>query len=462
MAAAAFPTPDSALCLRTPLDDRHGWGFALLLAVVATLFLRPADLIPALHDWPIYQFLIVGCLIVSARATMRQLRFRQLVEQPVAACLSVVLLSVIVSHLSHGFVWGARMSMYEVSKLLAIYLLITGLVNTPRRLVVFVRWLTLAITTVAVLALLDRAGWISIAALEPVNSRGPNVEGQTIFIERIRGTGIFQDPNDFGLILVTGFILSASFLFRPRAGWPRYLWLIPGCVLLTTLALTHSRGALLSLSCAFPAALAYWRGWKLGLFALLVLPLLAFFFSARMTDVNAVVVGTGQSRIQIWSDSLTIWWHYPVFGMGEGLLADELGVVAHNSFLHCYAELGLFGGTAFLSCFLVAGLGLWSLRDADVGDLGTEQAAAKRREFAHQGGFIFAVLVAYAAGIMTVSRQFVSPTYLILGVATSAQSLLSPNAMRRPVGNRLLVLILLSSAAYLVGIYLVIRILVRW
>ncbi len=218
MATAAYQGPDTATRLSVPSDDRHGWGFALLLAVVATLCLRPADLIPALDDWPVYQYLIVGCLLVSSRATLRQLAQHRLAEQPVTACLLVLLLAVGVSHLAHGFFWGARMSMYDVSKLLALYLLIVGLVNTPRRLTQFVQWLTLSITTIAALALLDRVGIISIAALESVESHDASEAGQAIYVERIRGTGIFQDPNDFGLILVTGLVLGASSLFRPHAG----------------------------------------------------------------------------------------------------------------------------------------------------------------------------------------------------------------------------------------------------
>ncbi len=435
MAIAAVQDRDTVLNVRTTLDDRHGWGLALLLTVVATLFLRPADLIPALDNWPIYQFLIVCCLVVSARAVARQLAQRKLGEQTVTTCLLVLLLSVGVSHLSHGFVWGARMSMYEVSKLLAFYLLIAGLVNTPQRLSLFVRWLTIAITTAAVLALLDRAGLISIAALESIQSHGGSGEGQGGLIERIRGTGIFQDPNDFGLILVTGLIFCASFFLRPDRGWPRYLWLGPGIVLSATFAMTHSRGALVSLACALPALLAYRRGWKAGVLTLLWLPLLPILFSDRMTDFSAIDTGTGQSRIQVWSDSLTVFRQYPLFGLGEGLLVEENGVVAHNSFLHCFAELGLFGGTAFLSCFLAAALGLWLLRDECHSPGPPDCIPRELREIAHLRAFVFAALAAYSAGMLTLSRQFVAPTYLILGLAVAAQSLSSPNPVKWQIGK---------------------------
>lgn len=446
---------------RSPLGDRHGWGFVLLLLAVATLFLRPSDLIPALATWPIYQLLIGCCLIVSARTTIIGFAQQQLVAQPATFSLLVLLLAVGLSHLSHGSVWGMRASTYEVGKLLALYLLIVGLVNTPQRLVLLLRWLTVAISTVAALALLDHFEVVSIAALASIQQYGGVGAGEQLMLERIRGTGIFQDPNDFGLILVTGLVFCCSFLVQPNLGWLRYQWLLPGGVLLTALALTHSRGALLSLICGVAALLAYYRGGKWGAWSLLGLPLVALTFSARMTNIDALHEGTGQARIQLWSDSLSVWRTYPMFGLGEGLLVDEIGMVTHNSFVHCYAELGLFGGTAFLASFLAAGLGLWSYRQAEltVDRPATNSPAAM---LAHHGGFMFAALVAYAAGMMTISRQFVAPTYLILGIATSAHSLCTGEVVRWRVGNAFLAMSVCCSLTSLLGFYIAIRILVRW
>lgn len=464
MAIAVLSDTEATTLSCIPADDRHGWGFALLLTVVATLFLRPADIIPALNTWPVYQFLIVCALLVSFRASFGQFAQPRLADQPVTACLLVLLLAVGISHVSHGFIWGARASMYEVSKLLALYVLITGLVNTPRRLTFFIKWLTVAITIIAALALLDRFDYISIVALDSIQDHGSSQGGHETFIERIRGTGIFQDPNDFGLILVTGLILCTSLLLAPRAGFLRYIWLVPAGVLLSALALTHSRGAMLSLLCAVPAALCYSRGGRWGGWLLLGLPLLSLVFSDRMTDVDSVYEGTGQSRLQIWSQSLAVWRQYPAFGLGEGLLADEIGMVSHNSFLHCYAELGTLGGTAFLASFLAAGLRLWSLRGHHSDQGFADSAPQPSIELSRLSGFVFAALVAYAAGTLTISRQFVAPTYLILGLATAAaaQSVPARDVARWRIDNRFLLVTLLSSAGSLLAFYLAVRMFVRW
>ncbi|PAY21309.1 hypothetical protein CKO51_01655 [Rhodopirellula sp. SM50] len=470
MATAVFDTTDHTPRSRigTDVDDRHGWGFALLLATTATLFVRPADLVPALDKWPIYQVLIVACLAVSARACARQLSHGRLIHRPITAALLLLVVAVGMSHLSHGFVWAARMSMLEVSKLIALYVLIIGLVNTPTRLRFFVKWLTIAITTMASLVLLDKYGMVSIAALESIQDRGVMQNGVVEQVERIRGTGIFQDPNDFGLILVMGLVFCVSFLTKPRTGWVRYAWLAPTGVLLAALAMTHSRGALLSLICAVSTALCYFRGGKYGVLALPVLSLLALAFSSRMSDFSAINQGTGQDRIQIWSESLGIWRQYPLFGLGEGLIADEIGVVTHNSFLHCYAELGFFGGTIFVASFLAAGFGLWSQRRPRSKPAEVEMPAAQAaREHSRLCGYLFAALMGCIAAMLTISRQFVAPTYLILGLVAAAISMpfnasIPGQATGLRIGNRFVLMSLLASAVSLSLFYMTIRLFVRW
>lgn len=442
-----------------PMDDRHGWGFALLVVTTATLFLRPADLIPALDELPIYQMMIIACLVVSARTIIRHLANRQLSAQPVTACLLALLLSIGLSHLVHGFIWGARMSMMDFSKTVAFYLLVAGLVNTPRRLYLFAKLLALAITFVATLALLDRYGFVSISALESIQDRS-STEGA--MVDRIRGTGIFQDPNDFGLILVTGLILSTAFLTQRGIGWPRHLWLLPTGLLFSVLMMTHSRGAFLSLACAIPAAFAYRKGLRFGIVSLLSLPLLTVAVSARMSDFTSINDGTGQARIQIWSDSLSVFRRYPLFGIGDGMLVEELGVVAHNSFIHCFAELGFFGGTIFVACFLAAGLGLWSHRQHFQADRLKATDSRGQQDLDHLRVFLFAALAAYAGGMMALSRQFITPTYLVLGIASAAQSIHGRGERPWTINNRFLLLSVATSIGALILFYIAVKVLIRW
>jgi putative inorganic carbon (HCO3(-)) transporter len=283
-----------------------------------------------------------------------------------------------------------------------------------------------------------------------------------VMIERLRGTGIFGDPNDFGLVLVCGCVLCCAFLFRPAAGWRRYMWLMPTCLILSAFSLTYSRGAMLAMMCVIPALVAYRSGAKVAMTSLLVLPFIAMIFSGRMTDLSAIDQGTGQGRIQIWSESLAIWRQYPMFGLGEGLLVEELNVVSHNSFIHCFAELGALGGTAFLASFLAAGLSLWSIKRYERGHESPAPLSEDSRDLSNMRMFAFAMLVAYAAGLLTLSRQLVTPTYLVLGFATAAHQVGANCTNPWRIGNRLIVTAIGASTGFLFVSYLIVRLLVRW
>src|SRR5205823_3488992 len=87
--------------------------------------------------------------------------------------------------------------------------------------------------------------------------------------------------------------------------------------------------------------------------AAVVLPALFALFAGRQTDLSAAG-GTGQARIQLWSEGLALFREAPFFGVGQGSYAEHVDQVAHNSFVECYAELGFFGGTLFLGAFFCA------------------------------------------------------------------------------------------------------------
>lgn len=78
--------------------------------------------------------------------------------------------------------------------------------------------------------------------------------------------------------------------------------------------------------------------------------------------------------------------------------------MAHNSFVHAYVELGLVGGSLYLAAFVAAAVGLYLVRPAD------PLLAALRP-------FVLAVLVGYAGGTFSLPRNYVVPTYLVLGLA---------------------------------------------
>jgi O-antigen ligase len=90
--------------------------------------------------------------------------------------------------------------------------------------------------------------------------------------------------------------------------------------------------------------------------------------------------------------------------------------VAHNSFIHCYAELGIGGGTLFVAAFYFAARGLLSLRPAIAA--AADDPTSGDPELRRLYPFFVALVVSYVVGISFLSRSYVVPTYQILGLAT--------------------------------------------
>jgi len=80
------------------------------------------------------------------------------------------------------------------------------------------------------------------------------------------------------------------------------------------------------------------------------------------------------------------------------------------------------------------------------------------------GPFVLAVLAAYAASMLSLSRQFVPTTYTFLGLATAYVRVAAP-AVRAPVlpfDGRLAQRLAFVSAGFLVASYVFVRVFIRW
>jgi putative inorganic carbon (hco3(-)) transporter len=70
--------------------------------------------------------------------------------------------------------------------------------------------------------------------------------GEVYQIRQLQGTGLFGDPNDLCLLLVTGMGLSLSMMAGRRAGMTRFLWLAPPALFGYVVTLTYSRGGFIA------------------------------------------------------------------------------------------------------------------------------------------------------------------------------------------------------------------------
>jgi O-antigen ligase len=225
------------------------------------------------------------------------------------------------------------------------------------------------------------------------------------------GSGIFHNPNELCYPLVVAMMICLYYVSGKRSPFlVRLLCLAALGLFGYAMTLTHSRGGFLGLLVALLSLLFARFGWRKAIpVAVLVLPIVFFLFGGRQTDLN-VDTGTGQTRVQLWSDGLVLFMRAPIFGIGSGNYASRAGLVAHNTFVQNYAELGFFGGTLFVGAFYCAFSTLCRLS--------RHQGQILDPELRRLLPYLVAVVAGYMGCMLSMSLHNMVPTFTILGLAT--------------------------------------------
>jgi hypothetical protein len=385
--------------------------FGLFILLNAVLFLRPAELVPALEGLPIYESLIWICIAFAVPAVGRELTVDKLKRQPTTICVFAVLGAIVASQVGRGGLGEAITRGTDYAKIIIYYLLLVAIVNTPAKLHRFLWWIGLLTLGMTAVVLLDHYGIVELPSTTAVAQAEIDPEtGDRYVLPRLRGIGIFSDPNDLSVVLVMGMMIGLYQL--GRRGWARPFWAASTVVMGYALTLTHSRGGFLALLAALVALLAG----RVGLKKALILggPLafgLAVLLGGRQTNIDlGNSDDTSQHRIRLWRDGLVLLQSSPVFGIGAGRYEEEVGLVAHNSFVHAYTELGLLGGTAFLGAFLFPVGPLYRL-----GAERTVLPPSLRTVLP----CVVSCAVGVAAGMMSLTRVYTVTPYIVLGVVTA-------------------------------------------
>lgn len=392
-------------------------AFFLLQLVTATLLLRPADLIEGLNELPLYEGLLATCLLASLSAIAPHFRWQALLRQPISLCIVGMFLCVILSHATHAYLGGMAESSIAVFKAMVYFALVITLVNTPARLHAFLLNLAVCSTAMCVLCLLDYWGYWDFTAITPLlDLRGHDAELQAVYLSRMRGVGIFQDPNDLAMIIVAAGVLCFSRLTNPAGDIWRFGWLVPIGLLAVGLFETKSRGGLLAAGCAGLVLSHFWFGRKVAATFAVCGVVLMLFVAGRSSDLDAEDGSTAHERMLMWRDGFDALKSPSIlFGVGQGMYTDFADLVAHNSFVHAYVELGVIGGTMYFGCFFFAALQLYRMGQMSE-PVGSPELVRLRPYFA-------ALLAGWCGSMFSLSRCYVVPTFLVIGLMATYSNL---------------------------------------
>jgi putative inorganic carbon (HCO3(-)) transporter len=229
---------------------------------------------------------------------------------------------------------------------------------------------------------------------------------------RIRGLGLFHDPNDLAVSFVVAFaLLSGLAVATDRVKVA--LLAVPALILGYGVFLTRSRGG----TVAFLVVL--WRA-TANRFGQVPALLLA---AALVVGAAAIDFGGGRSlrapsdeaasgRLTAWTEGLEMLKSSPILGIGYGQFLEHHTLTAHNSLVLCLAETGLLGYFFWVALLVVTVLELRGLQ------LLPEEGRADS-DLKHWAGVLQLSLVAFMTAAFFLSRTFVPTLYLIIGLAAA-------------------------------------------
>lgn len=443
-------------------------AYLLFLFVTLNVILRPSELLSVVEGLSIYETLIVGTLLCTLSTVRNQLLSSTLYVRPISACVVGMIAAVSMSHLSHAWLSATIESTSLFVKTAMYFMIMVAVIDSPARL----RWFIFSIVTfswVTVgLCTMDFLEWIDLPFIEHFvqynelmmeeMAEGELDPAAVWAVTRMCGTGIFHDPNDLAVLIVSMGLLVTYCLTDKRQGWLRFAWLIPLAILGTGLIFTRSRGGLLAGVVGTLTLVLLRYGGKqtvtIALLGALALP----FAAGRQTEID-LEDGTGQERIQMWAEGLAeLKSPNILFGIGQGTYGDIAGLVAHNSYVHAYVELGMFGGTFFLGLFFFAFLGMYRIYLA--------RMEIRDPELSRLCPFLIAVLAAWGMGLFGLSRCYVVPTYMIVGLAACfvqlAEQRLRPARYVTFWNQWHVIRLAATSAATLVFFFIFVRIFARF
>ncbi len=308
-------------------------AFALTVVYVAYALLSPASFFPELTAYRVELWLSTVAVIAS----IPSLRGVSLLRLPQSYLLFGLAAAAAVSMVANHWLGGALVALGRLMPSIVAFFLIVINVRSVRR----IRVLAVVLAMIAIFYAVE--GVVAFRAHDTiseflVHERNEDTHDDVL---RVRGLGVLNDPNDLAQFLLT--VVPLVWLFWRKRGWLRntVLVLIPTTVLMTGLALTRSRGGMVALLIVLIVALRP----KLGatgsviITAVVAILLLVVNFNGnRSMSVEAV-----EGRLHAWREGIEYLKSAPVFGIGLGEFGEHYEITAHNSFLLCASELGMFG-----------------------------------------------------------------------------------------------------------------------
>jgi probable O-glycosylation ligase (exosortase A-associated) len=389
----------------------HSLSFAGILLFTFLVYFRPYELFPSLAWLSKSAFVVALLTLVVFIPTQLSLENRITALPRELKLVCALLVTGVLSIPLALDPARAFESFIEYFKVIAIFIVMVNVIRTDKRLHLLIL-LVLIVSCV-----------LSFSALYDYARGNLALEGR-----RIAGLigGLFSNPNDLALHLVTMIPLSFAFMLASRGLARKAIYL--GCCLLLTAGLvaTFSRGGFLGFVCV-----AGFLVWKLArrnrvLFGALALAVVLFTIavapSAYRNRISTTNDASAIARTDDLKRSVMVASRHPLLGVGMDnyIIYSNLSKTTHNAYTQVAAEMGLAAFLIYLA-FLITPFKRLRLIERDNAD-----SKGKPRGYYLAVG-LQASLVAYMVVSFFASVAYLWYVYYLVAYAVSLQRIVAVN-----------------------------------
>ncbi len=318
--------------------------FVAMTLYLLLVLIRPQDY-PALADsvglplQPIMLVVAAGFWLLSPR------KHFDAPQYPVLLMFFGVLM---VSHVFNGWLGGALEQFEKFAPVVLAFVVFANGLDRRSRVLKTMAVFALCATVLAIHGIEQQQtgiGWTGVGL-----SQGT----------RIQYVGIFNDPNDLGMLFVA--CLPMAMYLSGRGGLMglrRLFWLTVAGILVYGVYLTDSRGSLLALLAVMGVYIWQRRGmFVAGLLGCMAVGVLLA-LPSRFNEID-VEEASAQGRVDSWYEGLQMFQGHPLFGVGPDMYSEYHNLTAHNSFVLVLAETGIIGYTLWLALVIYCFRMMWT------------------------------------------------------------------------------------------------------
>lgn len=380
------------------LKRGHAVSFAGLFLFTLLVFVRPYELSPWL-TWLSRAALITALLtLVVFIPTQLGLENRITVRTREVNLVLLLLLLALVSvpfALDSVQAWNAFV---EYSKVVVMFVVMVNVVRTEVRLKALLLLVLAVSVALSLGAIIDyRAGNLALGG------------------KRIAGIigGLFENPNDLALHLVTFFPIVVALALAARTSLAKFFYLVVSITLVAGTIVTFSRAGFVGLIAVF-GTLAYRLlsknrtlvGIATVLFVILFMALAPGAYRQRVTTSDeSSQARTGELKRSIF---LTVRHPFVGVGMDNFVLFSNTEHATHNSYTQVSSELGIPAGVVYV-LFLIAALKRTQKMPTP------KEVDKKRRRLAYLGIGLQASMIGYMVVSFFASVAYLWYVYYLVG-----------------------------------------------